>query len=214
MRSTPPPSQSGSAQTTPSPKGNAPPLQYPTHPSPHSANSSPHIRESPREQTPREPVNMPHVPNPQHMHNAHPGNPPQHPQQHPGMHPAQMGAPPPMQTQHPMPNHGRQHVHTPPHAYANAPPPPQQQQPPRQQPMPQNVQHNGPKPQMNGEAKPMPQRPPRNVYQSPNMQPPAQFTEPPPQVPPPKQEVVNCMPRHRDETVKVRNSSIFVICIK
>lgn len=203
MRSTPPPSQSGSAQTTPSPKGNPPPLQYPTHPSPHSNNSTPHLRDNQvNREPPREQPTLTMVPNPAHMHNAHPQNPPPHINPPHGMHPAQMGAPPSMNVQpqpHSMPNHGRQHVHTPPHAYSNVPPP--QQQIPRQQGMPQNVPHNVPKPQMNGEPKPMPQRPPRNVYPSPNMAQ-QQYVEAPPQ-PQQKPEAVNCIPRHRDEVVKV-----------
>lgn len=117
-------------------------------------------------------LSAPH--NQQHIHNAN-------------MHPPQI----PMQQQpqqNAMPNHGRPHSHTPPHQYQAAvqvrQAPPIQQQP------------HAPKPQMNGEAKPVPQRQQRNVYNQ-NQQ---QY-----QHDMKNQEVVNVPshpPRHREDAVK------------
>jgi hypothetical protein len=122
------------------------------------------------------------VPNNVHpMHNA--GNPPP-----PHLPPPSINVP-----QHPIPNHGRPHSHTPPHGYNN-----------------QTMQRQGPpmnqnKAQMNGEAKPMQQRPPRAVYPGnnpPNVPPQAYQQEQPAKLPPPQQETMN-HPRHpRDETIK------------
>lgn len=66
MRSTPPPSHGGSAQTTPSPKANVPPLQFPNHPP--NMSSGGYIRDNqggPRE--PRERENVHHSSPGQHQ---------------------------------------------------------------------------------------------------------------------------------------------------
>lgn len=85
--------------------------------------------------------------------------------------------PPPPTNQ---PHHGRPHSHTPPYGQGRGP----------------NVVPNG-GPKMNGDTKQMPQRPPRNVYPSPNQQVYQEQMQA-------KQEHVNHVPRqHRDETIKV-----------
>lgn len=201
MRSTPPPSQSGSAQTTPSPKGNAPPLTYPTqHPSP---NQQQQQQQPPQPPPHRDPI-VREVPI---MHQP----PPPHPMHQPPP-PQPMPVP---QHQVVVPNHGgRPHSHTPPHPY-------NPQMPPRggQGPPPPPNGHNGHKPagQINGEVKSAPlqqgppqQRPPRNVYST-STNAPQPILVPPPQmyqeIPPvPKQEAVNCVPQRHREDVKVRDS--------
>lgn len=214
MRSTPPPSQSGSTQTTPSPKGTHPPMQYPTHPSPHSNAAPTHIREnvpSNTRENQRESGNMQHPINqPQHIPNTHSINQPQvnNPPQPPPHSIHQQMNQPPQPQQQPIPNHGRQHDHTPPHVYS-APPP--QQQIRQQNVPPQNMQHVS-KAQINGDTKPMPQRPSRNVYPSSNPNMGAQQQQYHEQIQPQqKQEVVNCLPTHRNETVKVTLTDLLLI---
>ncbi|XP_031330107.1 ataxin-2 homolog isoform X3 [Photinus pyralis] len=95
MRSTPPPSQGSSAQTTPSPKSNMPPLQYPAHPPPPHTNATPpvaHVREN----------RDVHIP-------------PQGP-----IHLSQ--TPPMSMQQHVIPNHTAPHIYNPP--LQRQPPPP------------------------------------------------------------------------------------------
>lgn len=86
-------------------------------------------------------------------------------------------------------HHGRPHSHTPPHGFNQS-----MQRPPM----------NSPKPQLNGEIKPMQQRPPRAVYTGNNAgNIPTQYQqEPKPMTPQLQQEAMN-HPRHpRDDTVK------------
>ncbi|XP_023012907.2 uncharacterized protein isoform X1 [Leptinotarsa decemlineata] len=153
VRSTPPPSQSSSSsQNTPSPKEARPPMNYPTHSSPHQNNI--HIHQAPPNQQ-------------QQMHNAN------------------VHSPPIIMQSQPIPTHNRPHSHTPPH----------QMQPPvqiRQPPPPVQQQPHPPKPQINGEAKPVPPRQQRNVYQNQNMQ----------QYPPEMKQEMNIpvhQVRHREE---------------
>lgn len=132
----------------------------------------------------------------QHVHNSGSPHQPQHPMPHMVHSPHNPPAVAPQQHP-PHPQHARPHSRTPPHAYGGAPPPQRQGPPPGAMP-------NGPKPQINGDAKQMAlQRPPRNVYPSPGPNVPV-YQEPPlPQQPVPKPEQMNHMMRHRDETVKV-----------
>ncbi|XP_018322053.1 ataxin-2 homolog isoform X2 [Agrilus planipennis] len=214
MRSTPPPSQTSSAQTTPSPKGTVPPMNYPTHPSPHSSNppsssSNNMISQHSRESN----VPPPREPNPPHHVGAHaplhPSIPSQHVHNTNSAHAAvNMQHPHTAQVQH-MANH----VQTPPqhpnpvsHGGFNAPMA-------RQGPPPQQV-INQSKPQMNGDAK-MSQRmgrnsgyPPPNggnggnvggpvttMYQEPPMGPPQHQSQG-------KAEGMGRGPKHKDDTVK------------
>lgn len=152
---------------------------------PPSQSSSSQNTPSPKETRP--PISYPVHPSP-HQNSVHVQQAP-HNQQHihnANMHPPQM----PMQQppQNAMPNHGRPHSHTPPHQYQPA-------VQVRQAPPIQQQQQHVPKPQMNGEAKPMPQRQQRNTYNQ-NQQ---QYHEIK------NQEVVNVPnhpPRHRDDTIK------------
>lgn len=95
MRSTPPPSQGSSAQTTPSPKSNMPSLQYPVHPPPPHTNATPpvtHVREN----------RDVHIPPPAPIH---------------------LSQTPPMNMQpHVIPNHTAPHIYNPP--IQRQPPPP------------------------------------------------------------------------------------------
>ncbi|KAF5272007.1 hypothetical protein FQR65_LT04988 [Abscondita terminalis] len=120
MRCTPPPSQGSSAQTTPSPKANMPPMQYNN-----SAPLIPHVRDNQNRETP-----------PSHVH-MNPQN------------PLHINATPPVNV---MTNHAPpQHMYNPPPIQRQGPPP-----------------NNNPKPQINGDAKIMPQRNTRNNYASQN----------------------------------------------
>ncbi|GJQ85963.1 hypothetical protein Trydic_g21810 [Trypoxylus dichotomus] len=231
MRSTPPPSQSGSTQTTPSPKGNPPPLSYPTqHPSPNQQPQHPspnqHSQPPPQQQQHREPpVALRDAPPPvmhQSMHQPPPPPPPQ-------------TMPPPVVT---IPNHGggRPHSHTPPHPAYGA-----QMQQARGggvgggggggvgQGMPPSLQtsnggHKAGGQQMNGEMKPPPSsmqqqtqggglsRPPRNMYAaSPNSAPPPMMVAPSMYQDVqggPKQDSMNCVPgRHRDDVKELHKFS-------
>ncbi|XP_060534458.1 ataxin-2 homolog isoform X2 [Cylas formicarius] len=201
VRSTPPPSGGSSAQNSPSPKENRPPMTYPTHPSPHQSHqnnvhvASPHNPPLHQQQsTPLPSPQMQHGPPPIHLHNSTGG---------PPAVPAQMQA---MSLQQQPPNmsivHGaasRPHSHTPPHQ-----PPPQHYQGgngPRQGPPPP-LQHQGMKPpQMNGDAKAGPQqRQQRHQYQQQQSVQHQQYQVVPPEMkqePPPRQQPPP--PLHRPE---------------
>ncbi|KRT81996.1 hypothetical protein AMK59_4944 [Oryctes borbonicus] len=229
MRSTPPPSQSGSVQTTPSPKGNPPPLSYPTqHPSP---NQPPHP--SPNQQS------QPPPPQQQQQHREPPlllRDPPPpamtgpHPMHQPPPTPSSQSIPPPV------PNHGRPHSHTPPHpAYGGQMQTRgsggggQGQGPPLPLQASNGHKSVGGGQQMNGEMKSQPpqsvsmqqqqaqqggglSRPPRNVYSaSPNSAPPPMMVAPSMYQEVqggPKPDAMNCVPtRHREEVKELHKFS-------
>lgn len=194
IRSTPPPAGPVVSATSANLKGAVPPMSYPTHPSPHANNNNNNNNSGSRDQA--------------ILHNMHQTPPPQvqQQQQQQQQHMPLQPNPQQQQQQHqmslPQMNH-RPHSHTPPaHVYNNRPP----------------------MKQMNGETKQMPQRPPRNVYPSTNMVQQAQSmhyqeqpTQPqqmqqqqqqqqPPmqsqQQHPKQQDMINNVPRHREESSK------------
>ncbi|KAJ8959000.1 hypothetical protein NQ314_006318 [Rhamnusium bicolor] len=162
---------------------------------PPSQSSSSQNTPSPKETRP--PMSYPTHPSP-HQNNVHVQQAPhnqQQQQQHiqaANVHPPQMNIQQP--PQHPIPNHSRpHHSHTPPHQY-------QPTVQVRQVPPPIQHQPHVPKPQMNGDTKPVPpQRQQRSVYNNQNMQNQQQYQQ---EVKQQEINVPNHPPRHRDDSVK------------